>query len=112
MPNWNEIFREVEVAAQTTEKPHDAVRHRYLKKFAEVTKRNVVLYYSGWLQKNEPRFTNLVSINDEDMNGFMACFHQLDFTKGLDLFIHTPGGEIAATESIINYIRSKFESDI
>lgn len=51
-------------------------------------------------------------INDEDKHGFMATFAGLDFKKGLDLILHTPGGDIAATESIIDYIRSKFGVDI
>ena len=36
----------------------------------------------------------------------------MDFSKGLDLFIHSPGGEVAATESIIHYIRAKFSDDV
>ena len=42
----------------------------------------------------------------------MAVFAGLDFTKGLDIVLHTPGGDIAATESIIEYLRSKFQKDI
>jgi len=42
----------------------------------------------------------------------MACFAGLDFAKGLDLVLHTPGGDVAATESIIDYIRSKFGSNV
>jgi hypothetical protein len=51
-------------------------------------------------------------INDEDKHGFMAAFAGLDFEKGLDLILHTPGGDVAATESIIDYLRSKFGRDI
>ncbi len=42
----------------------------------------------------------------------MACFHQMNFTKGPDLILHSPGGQVAATESIIHYIRSKFADDV
>lgn len=83
-----------------------------MSKFQLMTGRNLVAYYSGWLQKTAPQFGNIVSISDEDKNGFMACFHGLDFTKGLDLILHSPGGSVAATESIIHYIRSKFGSDV
>ena len=31
---------------------------------------------------------------------------------GLDLLIHTPGGETAATESLVDYLRSMFGTDI
>jgi hypothetical protein len=71
-----------------------------------------VVYYSGWLQKTGPEYFSSVQINDEDKHGFMAAFAGLDFNKGLDLVLHTPGGDVAATESIIEYIRSKFGRDV
>ena len=51
-------------------------------------------------------------INDEDKNGLMTAVHQLDRTLGLDLVLHTPGGETAATESIVHYLRSMFGTNI
>ncbi len=42
----------------------------------------------------------------------MMAIHNLDRTKGLDLIIHTPGGNIAATESIVDYLRRMFPDDI
>lgn len=51
-------------------------------------------------------------IQDEDKNGFMIAIHKLDCTKGLDLMLHTPGGSIAATQSIVHYLRQKFGNDI
>ncbi len=36
----------------------------------------------------------------------------LDKSKGLDLILHTPGGDIAATEHIINYLHSIFNENI
>lgn len=44
--------------------------------------------------------------------GFMATIHKLSRNKGLDLILHTPGGELTATESIVNYLRSMFSMDI
>jgi ClpP class serine protease len=46
------------------------------------------------------------------MNGFMSCIHGLDKTKGLDLLLHTPGGEVNATEALVTYLRSVFGKDI
>ena len=45
-------------------------------------------------------------------NGFMAAIRGLDRTKGLDLVLHTPGGETAATESIVDYLHEMFGTDI
>ena len=105
MPNWNEIYDEIKEAGST----HDIIRRRYLKKMADYTKRNVITYYSGWLQK--PGLQG-VGVNDADKNGFMSVIHKLDKTKGLDLILHTPGGDIAATESLVEYLRSMFETNL
>lgn len=42
----------------------------------------------------------------------MATVHELDRSKGLDLFLHTPGGSVGATESIIQYLREMFGINI
>ena len=42
----------------------------------------------------------------------MATIKDLDSTKGLDLILHTPGGDIAATEALVGYLRSMFNTDI
>lgn len=78
---------------------------------AQKTGRNVIVYYSGWLHKvGLP--SELFSLNDADKNGFMSAIHTLDRSKGFDLVLHTPGGEIAATESLVDYLRSMFGKDI
>lgn len=84
MGNWNDVLSEIN-------KSHDEVRREYLDKLHTLTGRNVVCYYSGWLQKTDPRFFNIVQITDEDKIGLMSCFHKLDKNCGLDLVIHSPG---------------------
>jgi membrane-bound ClpP family serine protease len=42
----------------------------------------------------------------------MMAVHTLDRSKGLDLILHTPGGDIAATESLVVYLRKMFKKDI
>ena len=105
MPNWHDINDELRVMGST----YDVVRRNYLKRLHEFTGRNAIIYYSGWLQKPEVRGTE---VNDEDKNGFMTVIHRLDRSKGLDLILHTPGGETAATESLVDYLRAMFGSDI
>lgn len=84
-----------------------AVLYKYMKVFEELTGRNIIVYYSGFLTADKN-----TSIQDEDMNGFMAAIYGMDKTKGLDLFLHTPGGLVSATEGIGNYLRSVFKGDI
>ena len=76
------------------------------------TNRNVICYYSTWLQGNPTNQNPEVMINDNDMNGFMNAISQLDKTKGLDLILHTPGGIVTATESLVSYLRKVFNNDI
>jgi len=105
MASWHELLEEIKVAGST----YDVIRRRYLQKLHRLTKRNVILYYSGWLQK--PGMPGM-HVNDADKNGFMTVIHGLDRTTGLDLILHTPGGETAATESIVDYLHSMFREDI
>lgn len=112
MGNWNQINDEIAQEHRDVKHPHHAVCQKKLNALQNKSGRNVVAYYSGWLQKTAPEFGNIVSITDEDKNGFMSCFSGLDFDKGLDLILHSPGGSVAATESIIHYLRTKFGQNI
>lgn len=76
------------------------------------TNRNVICYYSTWLQGNPTNQNPEVMINDNDMNGLMNAISQLDKTKGLDLILYTPGGVVTATESLVSYLRKVFNNDI
>lgn len=69
---------------------------------------NVLLYGSAFLQKPHAPSPK-VQIMHEDINGLMSTVHGMDYTKPLTLIIHTPGGDTAATETIVGYLRSKFE---
>ncbi len=107
MPDLKELQDELKASGS----PQDALRRKYIGALAERTGRNVIVYYSGWLQKfglPGPIF----SLNDADKNGFMSAIHKLDRSKGLDLVLHTPGGEIAATESLVDYLRAMFGGNI
>lgn len=107
MGSWSDILEEI----QRSERKDaiDFVRRQYLKQLHERTGRNVIAYYSSWLQKPNVQGTE---IDDGDKNGFMASICGLDRNKGLDLILHTPGGQVAATESIVNYLRKMFHGDI
>lgn len=107
MPDWSGIIREIQNSEVIT--TFDTTRRKYLRELADYTNRNVIAYYSSWLNKQPVQ--NL-DINDSDMNGFMNCVHDMDCTKGLDLILHTPGGSPVAAEAIVNYLRRKFNSDI
>ena len=107
MPSWNEVLLELQQSDRKN--ALDVVRRKYLNDLANQRGRNVIAYYSGWLQKPGLAKT---AINDDDKNGLMATVHKMDRSKGLDLILHTPGGDMAATESIIHYLHKMFNGNI
>lgn len=109
MPTWDEILKEIGSSSSII----DVTRRKYIRQLSEYTGRNTIVYYSGWLQKPVLAQQGVdFSINDNDKNGFMAVINKLDRSKGLDLVLHTPGGNVSSTESIVNYLKSIFGNDI
>ena len=108
MASWSELLSEANRLANPVEYL-DARRQEFLTKISEKTGRNVITYYSAWLTK--PGLANL-DIVDADKNAFMQAIYQMDKTKGLDLILHTPGGDIAAAESIVDYLHLVFGDNI
>ena len=110
MPDWSQVLDEINAkeAAVMSVSVLDDVRRHYLAQLHELTKRNIVIYYSGWIQNP----LDGTEINDEDKTGFMTVLHELDHEKGLDLILHTPGGQTGATESLVDYLRAVFGTNI
>lgn len=113
MPTWGELLNEIQPKTGSDGKvipgaDLNQLRNKYLLKLSELTGRNVIAYYSGWLK---PGRKHNVDINDSDITGFMNALKGMDCSKGLDLILHTPGGIPTATEGIVRYLRTKF-SDI
>jgi hypothetical protein len=107
MPNWSQVRTEVSAVGSA----YDVIRRQHIRALHDYTKRNVIVYYSGWLEKSMLASQGVTGfeVNDSDKNGFMATIHELDRSKGLDLLLHTPGGNVAATESLVDYLRSMFD---
>jgi metal-sulfur cluster biosynthetic enzyme len=113
VPNWNDVLNEITTEIQThriaAQVALDAVRRKYLKELYAHNRRNIIAYYSGFLSK--PGIAG-VDITDEDKNGFMMAIHGMVKRNGLDLILHTPGGSIAAAESIVDYLKRMFGRNI
>lgn len=108
MPNWSDILTDISQYSNVATEL-DKKRNEYLHEIHNITNRNVIAYYSGWLKAPDAPH---VSIEEQDKNAFMTTVYNLDKTKGLDLILHTPGGDIAATESIVTYLKNIFKGDI
>lgn len=102
--NWSDILNE------TNEIPSrfDVIRNKYFKQLEHYLDRNVICYYSGWLQNR----VSSIDINDGDMEGFMSAVKGVDKQKGVTLMLHTPGGDPNAAEAIVSYLRELFNDDI
>jgi hypothetical protein len=105
MPSWGSLLRDLNDSLN----PLDIMRRKYLGIMNQYTERNIIAYYSAFIQKPSIEITG---IDDNDKNAFMQAVCGLDRSKGLDLLLHTPGGAISATESIVYYLKSLFGNDI
>ncbi|CCV63758.1 Periplasmic serine protease [Alteracholeplasma palmae J233] len=104
MPNWSELANQTIMVGTD---PAIKIKE-YLTKYHDTTGRNLIVYFSGFLSLQ----SNNTSIVDNDMIGITTAVHGLDCSKGLDIMLHTPGGDPNATESIVEYLHSKFNNDI
>jgi hypothetical protein len=97
MPNWNEVLQQIQQIQTQGQNASGIVRSHFLQQLHEKTGRNIIAYYSGFLSK--PGIGGL-EINDEDKNGFMMAV------------LHTPGGSISSTQSIVDYLHKMFGKNI
>lgn len=108
MPNWTQIAEQLKQPTEIL----NSLRSKYINLMIEYTGRNVITYYSSFMQIPSIAGTE---INDNDKNAFMQMVAGIPREKrsaGLDLILHTPGGDIAATESLVHYLKSIFGNDI
>ena len=108
MPTWGQILNDIQSRIQGgDQRAFDTVRNQYLKQLSDHTGRNVIVYASRWTSGDAP--PNLVSIIDEDIQGFMEAIHGLKGDQ-LDLLLHTGGGSAEAADAIVSYLRQKFKN--
>ena len=113
MATWNDLINEFHSLRQNAKSTEDVwLRKKVNDALCTIgTLRhdsNVLLYGSAFLQKPHAPSPK-VQIMYEDINGLMSTIHGMDYTKPLTLVLHTPGGHTAAAETIVGYLRSKFE---
>lgn len=111
MAAWNELLTEFQ------QQPDDDAKSRWLNDTLQQAlrsigslrdDRNVLFYASSFLQKPQIPAQH-TQITYEDLNGFMSVIFGMDFPKGLTLLLHTPGGVTNAAETLVAYLRTKFD---
>lgn len=108
MPTWGEILRELNQTTNVNGNPDfDAVRRRYLRRMHELTGRAVILYATAWLESRSIS-PGEIQVGLPDIQGFMEAVSNIQESE-LDLIIHSPGGSAEAAESLVEYIRQRFD---
>jgi len=82
----------------------NSFRKQKIKEIKEITKRDVIVYFSDW-KKNHP----YGAINLDDKTCFADIIEGLD-KKGVDIIIHSLGGSAEATQSLVCMLREHFDS--
>lgn len=112
MSSWNELLAEQQEFAEDEEAAFRWLWSSLDKSLRDIEQlrgdRNVILYGSAFLQKPSVP-SEMTMITHEDVNGLMSAVRGLDCAKGLTLVLHTPGGVTTAAETIVKYLRSKFD---
>lgn len=85
---------------------HDILRRKYLGHLSEYTGRATIWYASAFLE-NKPAGIE-VQISLQDMQGLMEAVSNVE-ERELDLILHSPGGSAEAAESIVEYLRTRFD---
>ncbi len=105
MPGWNELSNQF----KNQKDPNWLQRQliKYMGAIAELRGNStVILYASAFLQQRDDS-----SIAREDVNGLMNALYGANIGDNgcLTLILHTPGGELYAVESIVDYLHAKFK---
>lgn len=108
MPTWGAILDEIRRTSLPNGSPDfDAVRRRYLTRLHERTHRAVILYSTAYLEE-PPVPPGDLQISLGDIQGFMEAVSNVE-ERQLDLILHSPGGSAEAAESIVRYLRQRFD---
>ena len=108
MPTWGEIASELSQSLTANGGPdYDGVRRKYLKRMSELTGRAVILYATAWFE-SRPMPPGELQVGTPDVQGFMEAVSNINESQ-LDLIIHSPGGTAEAAESVMEYLRQRFD---
>ena len=111
MTSWQDIRQEISRCQRNLSKEDlakgvnglDVVRRRKYQLVKKITKRPLLVYATCFHKRSAPD----ISIEIADKDGFYEVIRNIKSNE-IDIFIHSPGGSIEATESIVKVLRSKF----
>jgi hypothetical protein len=107
---WGEVLQAVQQSAQQRGPlgpDVDGIRLGYIEDLRSISRRAVIVYASGWLQKSQLTDSTL-AVEADDVHALMECCHNVS-DRELDLVIHSPGGTPEAAEQVVEYLRTQFD---
>ena len=108
MPTWGEILAEFNRETAANGRPDfDGTRRRYLSNLHELTGRAVILYSTAWFESRDVP-PGEIQVALPDLQGLMEACSNLH-ERELDFIIHSPGGSAEAAESLVEYLRQRFD---
>lgn len=116
MPTWGEELLELqELLREDQRNPpaigaptgFDRLRRKYVRELHELTGRAVITYSTAFLEAR-PMHPDTLTIHLGDVAGFMEAVSNIT-ERELDLILHSPGGSAEAAESIVDYLRTRFD---
>ena len=115
MPTWGRLLVELNSLKrrpdlQTTEGPSawDVLRRTYLSRLHDLTGRAVIVYETAFLEARAQQGIPGMEVGLQDISGFMEAVAGVQ-EREVDLFLHSPGGSPEAAESIVEYLRTRFD---
>ncbi len=107
MPGLKDTIEEIERRGND----FDGVRRERIRAVEQITGRPLVMYVTAFLNRGKVQASGgEVGIDGNDKSAFDEAISTLDRSKGLDVLIHSPGGEPEAAEAIVELLRCQFPS--
>jgi hypothetical protein len=110
VPTWSELLAQLSSGqwVDANGNPdYDSLRKHYITALSAKTGRNTVVYATDYLNPFKGGNPDL-SIILADIQGLMEVYKDLPVDKGLDLILHSPGGDPTAADSLVRYTRARF----
>lgn len=114
MPTWGELLKELAPLQQEyppgsgSPSAHDILRRKYLARLSKLTGRATIIYATAWLEQKPGITGNALAVDLGDIQGFMEAVSNVR-EREVDLFLHSPGGSAEAAESVVDYLRTRFD---
>ena len=107
MTTRNEIRNEITAAVKQNPEALEIIIVKKIKDVSDYTQRPLIIYVSDFLNQMKQMLPTFIDWTDKE--GIAEAMEGISGDK-VDIFIHSPGGLAEAAQSVVEIIRSKFNS--